>query len=252
MSALLWLEPDDDDTPFPSVQRALRDPDGLLAIGGSLSVRRLLDAYRQGIFPWYAAGQPVLWWSPDPRTVLFPEEIRIGRTLRRKLKRGQSGVSFDQQFGEVVAACAAPRRGQDGTWITDQMQMAYGRLHEHGVAHSVEVWDDANLVGGLYGVSLGAIFFGESMFSLVPDASKIGLAHLCSQLASWSFQLIDCQTRTEHLMRLGARQLPRPTFMRLLDKALAAPSRPGPWTLEEPVARALASTGTLAYGDRHR
>lgn len=245
MTALLWLEPDDDDTPFPSVQRALRDPDGLLAIGGSLSVRRLLDAYRQGIFPWYAAGQPVLWWSPDPRTILFPQEIRIGRNLRRKLKRAQFRVTLDRCFGEVVAACAAPRRGQDGTWITDQMQVAYGRLHEHGVAHSVEIWDDTNLVGGLYGVSLGAIFFGESMFSLVPDASKIALAHLCAQLAAWSFHLIDCQTRTEHLMRLGAQQLPRSTFMHLLEHALRATSRLGPWALDGPVARDLVSTGAI-------
>lgn len=245
MSALLWLDPEDEETPFPPVHQALRDPDGLLAIGGSLSQRRLLHAYQRGIFPWYGQGQPVLWWSPDPRTVLYPERLRISRSLRRLLRRSLYRVTLDRAFAEVMAACAEPRRGQEGTWITADMRAAYGRLHRHGSAHSVEVWQGQRLVGGLYGVAMGGIFFGESMFSRGADASKVALAHLCGQLSLWSFAVIDCQTRTEHLMRLGAEQLPRPAFMRLLRSALALPTRPGPWTLQPEVVQCLAESGRI-------
>jgi len=214
---------------FPDVRQALREPNGLLAVGGDLSPERLLAAYRRGIFPWYSAGDPLLWWSPDPRTLLFPEGIHVSRSLRRRLRRRTLGVTLDRAFGDVIAACSAPRDPEGGTWILPEMIRAYQRLHALGHAHSLEVWQDGRLVGGLYGVALGGVFFGESMFSRVDDASKVGLVYLCERLAAWGFGVIDCQMRTDHLMSLGALERRRSDFVALLDHWCPRPGRPGPW-----------------------
>jgi leucyl/phenylalanyl-tRNA--protein transferase len=217
---------------FPPVD--LATPDGLLAVGGSLDSERLLEAYRHGIFPWYNPGQPVLWWSPDPRTVLFPERLKISRSLGRTVRRGAFQVSFDQAFPQVIDACAGPRRKHPGggTWITSEMRTAYCRLHAEGHAHSVEVWSGAALVGGLYGVSLGGAFFGESMFSHATDASKVALVHLVRHLQAWRFDLIDCQVASPHLFSLGAEEIPRREFVQRLEATLARPDRVGPWAFE--------------------
>ncbi len=205
-------------TGFPPVERALREPDGLLAVGGDLRVERLVDAYRHGVFPWYAEGQPILWWSPDPRMVLFVDEFAPSRSLRRRVNARQFDVRVDTAFDAVIRACAAPREGQDGTWITDAMIDAYGRLHRAGYAHSVEAWQGGELKGGLYGVGLGRVFFGESMFTRAADASKVALAHLVAIAASRQVEMIDCQQQTAHLASLGARPIPRAAFaMRLRE-----------------------------------
>ncbi|MDH3872426.1 MAG: leucyl/phenylalanyl-tRNA--protein transferase [Gammaproteobacteria bacterium] len=230
--APFWLDPDDPDTGFPDVEQALKEPDGLLAIGGDLSVPRLLAAYSRGIFPWYGPGQPILWWSPDPRLVLRPRELRISRSLARTLRKATFKVTLDIDFAAVVAGCAAPRTRESGTWITGEMQTAYAELHRQGYAHSVECWQQGRLVGGLYGVSIGRVFFGESMFTLMSDASKVALAHLARQLDRWEFPLIDCQIYTRHLEGLGATSLPRPEFTRILEQACALPPPPGPWAFE--------------------
>jgi len=199
---------------FPPLERALGEPNGLLCAGGDLLPPRLLAAYRAGIFPWYAAGEPILWWSPDPRMVLVPHEFRIARSLRRTLRRGAYEVRLDSNFVAVITACATtPRKGQPGTWITAEMQAAYRRMHELGYAHSVEVWVRQALVGGVYGLSIGKMFYGESMFSLLTDASKIALAHLARYLATRGYGLIDCQMKTAHLASLGAREIPRGEFI---------------------------------------
>jgi leucyl/phenylalanyl-tRNA--protein transferase len=224
-----WL---DGDAPFPPVSRALQEPNGLLAAGGDLSIPRLLDAYRHGIFPWYSADQPLLWWSPDPRMVMEPAAIRISRSLRKRLRRGDYEVRADTCFTEVMTACAAPRPGQHGTWITREMIDAYGALHRAGIAHSVEVWTEGGLAGGLYGVAVGRMFYGESMFSRATDSSKIALAHLARQLERWQYGLIDCQMHTEHLATLGARSLPRVQFMRKLEELVNYPASPEKWCLD--------------------
>jgi leucyl/phenylalanyl-tRNA--protein transferase len=234
-----WLDPQDPDGPFPPLQYALREPDGLLAIGGDLTPGRLLRAYRQGIFPWYSAGQPILWWSPDPRAVLFPHQVHLGRSLRKTLRKAPCRISLDQSFDQVIASCAGPRPGADGTWITPEMRAAYGELHRLGHAHSVEAWQEGRLVGGLYGIAIGRAFFGESMFSQVPDASKIAFAHLVRQLETWGFELIDCQMQTGHLARFGARPIPREKFVRHLARACEAPDVPAPWALDPAVANTL-------------
>jgi len=204
--------------------------DGLLAVGGDLDIDRLVLAYRMGIFPWYSPGEPILWWSPDPRLVLYPESFHMSRSLMKTLKSGRFSVTFDCRFSEVITACAnVPRHHQPGTWITDDMMAAYCRLHEAGYAHSVEVLEQDQLVGGLYGVSLGRCFFGESMFSRKSDASKVGLATLVDRLRAWSFHLIDCQVTTDHLVRLGAQEIPRKQFLAELQTALKAPTRIGNW-----------------------
>ena len=209
----------------------LAEPDGLLAIGGDLSVERLKLAYSLGIFPWFNLGDPILWWSPDPRLVLFPEEFRVSARLERTIRSRKFRVTFDTAFDRVIAACKrAPRPGQDGTWITEDMQAAYIRLHKAGYAHSVEAWRGEQLVGGLYGVSLGAAFFGESMFARTPDASKVALAALVERLRAWEFHFIDCQVHTRHLASLGAREIPRPDFLQRLDHTLERPTRTGNWT----------------------
>lgn len=197
----------------------LAEPDGLLAAGGDLSVERLVLAYSMGIFPWYTEGSPILWWSTDPRLVLFPKELRLSRSLRQTMKRDIFEITFDRDFKAVISACAAAKRqGQEGTWITPEMQDAYIRLHRAGHAHSVESWQGGKLMGGLYGVSLGRVFFGESMFALVSDASKVAFARLVEHLRERGFALIDCQQTTEHLMSFGARELPRKEFLMHLSR----------------------------------
>jgi len=205
--------------------------EGLVAWGGDLAPARLLAAYRRGIFPWYDEGQPILWHSPDPRFVLEPAKIHIPRSLRKVMNRPAYEVRYDTAFPLVIAACARVRRpGQRGTWITREMERAYVELHRRGYAHSVESWSGGRLCGGLYGVSLGAAFFGESMFALAPDASKVAFAALARRLSGWGFQLIDCQVETEHLSRFGAEHWPRQRFLEALARALEAPTRQGPWT----------------------
>jgi len=222
-----WLPPE---PVFPPLETALAEPNGLLAAGGDLSPHRLLAAYSRGIFPWYSKGEPILWWSPDPRMVLFPDEIRISRSLARTLRNKPYEARLDTAFSEVMAACAiAPREGQAGTWITREMRAAYERLHALGFAHSVETWIDGKLAGGLYGVAIGRAFFGESMFAHVTDASKIALAHLGAQLRRLGFGIIDCQMETAHLASLGARPIPRAEFRALLDRLVTDNVAPGRW-----------------------
>lgn len=213
------------DTAFPPVTQALQHPNGLLAAGGDLSHVRLLDAYRRGIFPWFGEGDPILWWSPDPRMVLIPAEFKLSHSLRKTLRRGAYQLHIDSAFEQVMRACAAPRDGQDGTWIQEEMVQAYCELHRLGYAHSVETWMDGALVGGLYGVSIGRMFYGESMFSRRSDASKIALAHLCAQLARWGYGMIDCQMHTGHLASLGARLISRAEFIGRLQPATQHPAR---------------------------
>lgn len=218
--------------PFPPVETALREPAGLLAAGGDLSVAWLLDAYGRGIFPWFSPGEPILWWSPDPRMVLLPEAFKISRSLAKRLKRPDYEIRVDSAFTEVMRACAEPRAGQGGTWISPAMQAAYGRLHGEGYAHSVETWLDGKLVGGLYGVALGRAFFGESMFTRMTDGSKLALAHLVQQLLRWHFGLIDCQMVTGHLASLGAQPLSRAEFQARLNPLTAQPGRIGKWNFD--------------------
>jgi leucyl/phenylalanyl-tRNA--protein transferase len=213
----IWLNPAAPGYDFPDVSLALREPDGLLAVGGDLSTERVLSAYRHGIFPWYSEDQPILWWSPDPRTVLFPASLKISRSLRRTLNQGQFQLTLDTAFHEVITACAEPRARSFGTWITPEMTAAYCKLHAQGFAHSVECRFDGSLVGGLYGVAIGRVFFGESMFSREPNASKVAFCHLVRQLASWEFGLIDCQVYSSHLASLGAEEIPRSRFVQQLD-----------------------------------
>ena len=222
-----WLEADD---PFPDVSRALCDPNGLLAAGANLSPQRVLTAYRHGIFPWFSPGDPILWWSPDPRMVLFPDRIKITRSLAKTLRNANYTVRLDSAFEQVIAACAqTPRAGQSGTWITPAMQQAYLRLHEAGHAHSVETWVNGTLVGGLYGMAIGKAFFGESMFSHATDASKIALAHLCRFLEANDFGIIDCQMETAHLASLGAGPISRNEFVARLSSLVASDGNPTRW-----------------------
>jgi len=223
---LTWLQRDE--LSFPPLETAMREPNGLLAAGGDLSPQRLLAAYRHGCFPWYQEGQPLLWWSPDPRTVLYPEELHVSRSLAKKLRQGVFDVTFDRAFRDVIEGCAAPRDYADGTWITTPMQNAYIKLHQIGVAHSVEVWQDGQLVGGLYGLAMGRLFFGESMFSRTTDASKVGFVTLVERLRDWDFRLIDCQMPTQHLASFGARTIPRRIFAEALTKYLDEPG-PARW-----------------------
>ena len=206
----------DPESPFPPTDQALNDPQGLLAIGGDLSPTRLINAYRQGIFPWYSEDQPILWWSPAPRCVIYPGAVHVSRRLRRRFNQGLFTITVDRAFPEVIEACAGPRRDQDGTWITPEMLTAYLRLHELGVAHSVEVHMDGDLAGGIYGLALGGMFFGESMFSKRDDASKVALVTLCRQLDEWGFSLLDCQVSNSHLLSMGAKEISREAFDRYL------------------------------------
>jgi leucyl/phenylalanyl-tRNA--protein transferase len=226
MKTVTWLSAQDAPEWFPPPEQALEDPPGLLAAGGDLSPERLLAAYRRGIFPWYSPGQPVLWWSPDPRAVLFPEEFHCSRSLARTLRKGAFATSLDRDFAAVIDGCAAPRAASPGTWITSDMRSAYLALHRLGWAHSIEVWRGNDLAGGLYGVRLGGIFFGESMFSAVRDASKVALAHLAALCLRNSIAAIDCQLYSRHLGSLGARTIPRAQFQRLLREQASLPSPP--------------------------
>jgi leucyl/phenylalanyl-tRNA--protein transferase len=219
--------------PFPSVDFALTEPNGLLAAGADLSPGRLLDAYARGIFPWFGEDDPVLWWSPDPRMVLFCEEVRVSRSLRRVMRSGRFRVTMDTAFTAVMAGCGEPRPGQVGTWITPDMVDAYSQLAALGYAHSVEVWRDATLAGGLYGVCIGRMFFGESMFARVTDASKVALVSLVRHLERWNIPMIDCQMSTQHLASLGAREIPRAEFTREVARLVRQPPVPSPWHAED-------------------
>jgi leucyl/phenylalanyl-tRNA--protein transferase len=216
-------------TPFPPIEHALREPNGLLAAGGDLSAARLLDAYFHGIFPWFSAGEPILWWSPDPRMVLLPPDLKVSRSLARRLRRREFEVRLDTAFADVMRACAEPRADGNGTWITAEMRAAYGRLHELGYAHSVESWVDGRLVGGLYGVAIGRMFYGESMFARKTDASKVALAHLARHVERRGFGMIDCQMSTAHLASMGAREIPRTRFAAAVLDLTDGGEAPGRW-----------------------
>ncbi|MFD1216645.1 leucyl/phenylalanyl-tRNA--protein transferase [Microbulbifer celer] len=214
---------------FPDTSRALADPDGLLAVGGDLTPEWLLAAYRRGIFPWFSDDQPVLWWSPDPRCVVIPTELPVSRSLRKRIRRGTYSVTCDRAFEAVIDACAAPRADGPGTWITDEMREAYITMHALGFAHSVEVWQDDVLVGGLYGLAIGRVFFGESMFHRATDASKVAFVHLVRQLADWGCELVDCQVSNPHLLSLGAIEISRSEFERRLAAGVEMPALDNPW-----------------------
>lgn len=217
---------------FPDPEEA--DPDGLLAVGGDLSPQRLLTAYSNGIFPWYADDSPILWWSTDPRLVLIPDELHVPRSLRRLLNKGTFSFTMDTHFEAVIRQCACcPRPEQDGTWIVEDMVEAYIMLHELGYAHCVEAWQDGELVGGLYGISLGSVFYGESMFYKVPDASKAAFVVFVEQLRKWGFSLVDCQQTTDHLLRFGARELPRFRFLAMVQEAMDVRTREGVWRFDD-------------------
>jgi len=241
-SHLVPRRADNSEMRFPPLRAARAD--GLLAVGGDLSEARLVAAYRRGIFPWYESGGPPLWWSPDPRCVLFPQRLKVSRSLARRLRRGDFDFTLDAAFARVISACAAPRAGKrgggggdgggdgGGTWLTADMMRAYTALHRRGIAHSAEAWrggPGGELVGGLYGVALGGVFFGESMFSRESDASKVALAQLVERLRAWGFALIDCQVTSPHLLRLGAEEMPRAEFIARLQAALKLPGKPGNW-----------------------
>lgn len=222
---------EDPDAPFPAADMALREPDGLLAFGGDLSPRRLLNAYAHGIFPWFSDGQPILWWSPDPRALFRTDGVRLSTRMRRELRRSDWTIVADTAFDDVVRACAAaPRAGQHGTWITPAMQAAYGQLHRLGHAHSLEVLDGGRLVGGVYGVAIGRMFFGESMFSAESGGSKVALAALAARLHEWGWPLIDAQVGNPHLETLGAEAWPRPRFLEATQRLCADPGLPGSWS----------------------
>ena len=224
-----WLESGD---PFPPVELALRDPNGLLAAGDDLSTERLLQAYERGIFPWFGDDDPVLWWSPDPRMVLYTGELRVSRSLRKTVRASKYRVTVDTAFPDVIAACAEPRPGQDGTWITGAVHHAYCELASLGVAHSFEAWEGDVLAGGLYGVALGRVFYGESMFARQRDASKVALVHAVRQLHRWGFPLIDCQMSTSHLASLGGRNVSRSEFLAVVSRCVHAAPVAAPWRLD--------------------
>ena len=253
--SLYWIPATDKTYQFPPVEDALQEPNGLLAAGGDLSPTRLISAYRRGIFPWYSAGEPILWWSPSPRTVIFPAHLKVSHSLRKTLRKGDFHVTLDTQFRQVIEACAAPRReerkrrvpqvpwAQDAqerpprkpetsTWISAEIITAYCRLHEMGVAHSVEVWKEHELIGGLYGIAIGRVFFGESMFSRATDASKVALVHLVRQLERCGYTVIDGQVSSPHLYTLGAEDISRTDFITLLQGAVDVPNHPHPWQLD--------------------
>jgi leucyl/phenylalanyl-tRNA--protein transferase len=227
--------------PFPPAELALQQPNGLLAAGGDLSPARLLDAYAHGIFPWFGRDDPLLWWSPDPRMVLYVSELRVSRSLRRTIRSQRFRVTMDMAFPDVVTGCAGPRPGQDGTWITPEMHAAYCRLFFLGHAHSVEAWSGDRLAGGLYGVALGRMFFGESMFSSESDASKVAFVHMVAQFGRWAMPLIDCQMPTSHLASFGAREIPRAEFLDQVGGLVQRPGPPVPWRLDDDLVKALGT-----------
>lgn len=234
---IAWLSETDPAEAFPDVDFALTDPDGLLAAGGDLSSERLLAAYARGIFPWYEEGQPILWWSPDPRCVLWPQKLHISRRLRQQLRNSDAEIRFNSAFSDVVERCAGKRRSGQGTWITPDMKLAYHHLYKEGWAHSIEVWADDELVGGLYGLCIGEVFFGESMFSALPNTSKMAMLGLAAQMQATGLQLIDCQVVSRHLVTMGAELMPRKEFCALLERACSPPEPHGNWPREPlPVA----------------
>ena len=238
MTAPYWLNIHDP-ADFPDVSLALTEPDGLLAVGGDLSEARLLAADQQGIFPSYNEDQPILWWSPDPRAVLFPENLKISKSLRKKLRQKIFAITFDSAFEQVVLECAAPRPAQSGTWISEEMREAYSRLHQRGHAHSVECWQGDRLVGGLYGIAIGQVFFGESMFSRVTDASKVAFVYLVKQLAAKGFALIDCQVSSAHLETLGACDIERDEFTAYLHEYCSQPGWTGQWEIDPTIEKSI-------------
>lgn len=239
---LHWLDPRDPSQPFPPPHKAMRDPNGLLAIGGDLSVSRLVRAYSAGIFPWYNPNEPILWWCPDPRAVLEPDGLHVTRSLRKRIARTDYAATLDVAFDAVLDACSGSRRGSLGTWLGPDMKRAYHELRQHGHAHSAEIWREGRLVGGLYGVALGRVFFGESMFSRETDMSKLALYWLCQQLTAWGFDMIDCQIASQHLQSLGAVEMPRDRFLARLRPAVQQEGRVGTWRYDLP---APASEGHL-------
>jgi len=238
-SRVVWLSPGDPSDAFPPVEAALREPDGLLAAGGDLASERLLYAYRSGIFPWYDEGQPLLWWSPDPRCVLRPGEFHLSRRSRRYVRQSTAEIRFNTAFSEVICACAGPRRSEQGTWITPDMITAYEQLNHDGWAHSIEIWRDETLVGGLYGLAIGRAFFGESMFSIDANASKIALLALSTKMASAEFGIVDCQVLSAHLLSLGAALMPRHEFMAMLQPLVEPATRFENWPSAPISAREL-------------
>ena len=228
---LHWLDPQDPSQEFPDAEHAMLEPNGLLAIGGDLSSRRLLSAYRRGIFPWYNPDEPILWWCPDPRSVLRPDELHLSRSFRKAIRRQDYAVTMNHAFAQVIEHCSQPRKSQHGTWLGPGMRRAYTELHRAGFCHSIEIWRQGTLVGGLYGVSQGRAFFGESMFSLIDNGSKLAMYHLCCQLAEWKFDLIDCQINSEHLGSLGATEIPRRQFLTELAVSTRRTGPPAPWQL---------------------
>ena len=231
-----WLDSRDPTEPFPPADRAEAHLNGLLAMGGDLSLPRLLNAYRNGIFPWFNPGEPILWWSPDPRVILIPKRVHLSRSLRKCLRKQPFRITLDHDFSGVIQSCAAPRPRSSGTWLVQEMIEAYIRLHRAGWAHSVEVWQGETLVGGLYGVALGRMFFGESMFSRVSNASKVALVALCQVLDAWGYGLIDCQVVNPHLLRMGAEQISRQRFLRALRILRAQPAPRQHWKREVAVS----------------
>jgi len=229
---LHWLDPRDPQQAFPDPRLAMRDPNGLLAIGGDLSSARLLRAYAQGIFPWFNPDEPILWWSPDPRAVLEPRRFHTSRSLAQRLRKQDFALTMNHAFRDVLEACAAPRARSRGTWLSPEMKQAYFQLHAQATAQSVEVWQHGRLAGGVYGVSIGRMFFGESMFSRIEDGSKIALHYLCRQLAVWNYELLDCQVSSPHLTTLGAVELPREEFLARLRGALVGGAAPTRWNFE--------------------
>jgi len=215
------LDPLDPAQEFPAIDSALTEPDGLLAAGGCLSPQRIIKAYQEGIFPWYSHNEPILWWSPNPRLVIFPEKLIISRSLRKTIRKQTFKLTYDHAFPQVMQYCAAPRGKESGTWITEEMYLAYTTLHQQGVAHSFEAWFDDELVGGLYGIGIGQVFFGESMFHRKTDASKVAFCCLIQQLTEWGYQLIDCQVHSDHLSSLGAEEINRSEFSKLLARYCA-------------------------------
>ncbi len=228
-----WINESDPDLSFPPIELALDEPNGLLAVGGDLSPERLIKAYGLGIFPWFSHDQPILWWSPNPRAVLFPAQLHVSRSLLKTIRRDNYKITLDRAFADVMQACAAPRPQQAGTWITPEMHTAYLQLHKMGIAHSVEAWLDGELVGGLYGLNIGQAFFGESMFSRANNASKVAFVYLTKQLQAWQFKLIDCQVSSEHLESLGARDIERTAFIKLLQRAIQPPAKNQKWQFDQ-------------------
>ena len=231
-TAPFWIDPRDTSYQFPDVSLAMTEPDGLLAVGGTLCPQRLQNAYCHGIFPWYNEDQPILWWSPNPRAVLFPPKLHVSRSLRKTQRHNPFTVTLDQAFEAVIDGCSEPRQKQRGTWISPEMKAAYSKMFQLGHAHSVECWQERELVGGLYGLAFGKVFFGESMFSRRTDASKIAFVHFVKQLQRWGFLIIDCQVETEHLMSLGAELIPRSHFVQMLENLCYLPTQAVPWRFD--------------------